>query len=72
MARDELYIINPTTTKRVAVPRADFENIHKADGWVIDPDGPSAGDADPKTVKAAEKTLDRAAAKRESAAEDAE
>ena len=68
MARDELYIVHPETRARVAVPRAHFEKVLKPEGWVIDPDGPSAADAAPQTVKAAEKKLDKADAKREAAA----
>lgn len=64
--RDELYVTHPQTTERRAVPRQHYEKVLKAEGWVIDPNGPSAGDVDPKTVKAAEKKLDKAAETRES------
>ncbi len=71
MARDEKYVIDPATGSRAAVPAKHFEDVLKLDGWVIDPDGPSAADADPKTIKAAERTIERAAVKRETAAAEA-
>lgn len=69
--RQEVYVINATDGQRAAVPKAHFESNLKDDGWVIDPDGPSAADADPKTIKAAERTIERAAVKRETAAAEA-
>lgn len=60
MARDEVYIVRVGSGERAAVPRKHFEDVLKAEGWVIDPDGPSAADADPKTVRAAEKKIEKA------------
>lgn len=70
MARDEVYVIDSVSGARAAVPRKHFNDVLKADGWVIDPDGPSAADEDTRTVRAAEQKLERAAAKRETEAEE--
>lgn len=66
--RDELYVVNPKSGARAAVPRAHFEKTLKPDGWAIDPAGPSAVSAPPQTVRAAERAVSRAAEQREAAA----
>lgn len=66
---DELYIIHKETGARYAVPKAHFEDVLKAEGYVIDPDGPSAGQVDTRTLKASERAIATAEAKKTAEAE---
>jgi hypothetical protein len=70
MAREELYVIHKDSGRRVAVPKAHFESTLKAQGYVIDPEGPSAGEVDTRTVRAAERSIERAQTKKTDEAED--
>ena len=55
--RNEVYVINSSTGARYAVPRKHFDDTLKAQGYVIDPDGPSAAAVDTRTVKASKKAI---------------
>ena len=50
MDRDEVYVVNPATGERYAVPRRHFETRLQPDGWAIDGAEPAATEAIERAV----------------------